>query len=149
MPATPAASAEEGGGGERNALLAAIQRGASLKKVSDADEGRSKRRATIATPSTASGGGGGDLMSALKERMNLRRKGISGSRKEEGDAQATGDARPTLDKHSSMPTLLPSQRSGDDPGVPDAPISMAGMASALKAAASNRPDSGSEDEWSD
>ena len=68
---------------------------------------------------------------------------------QEDAAAATGDSRAALDKGwKSMPTLLPS--SGRDEGD-DAPISMSGMASALKAAASNRHSHGSEDDgdWSD
>jgi hypothetical protein len=136
-------------GGGRNDLLAAIQRGTSLKKVTDPEskEGKAanaKRRATIAAPSS----GGGDLMSALKERMNLRRKGISGARKDEEDL-ATADApakKPPMARSMTMPMTLPSMAEDDDN---DAPISMSGMASALKAAASNRPASDDDSEWSD
>ena len=139
-------AADGGGGDARNALLLAIQKGKTLKKVDDPDSVRSQRRATIANPKSGGGGGGGDLMSALKERMNLRRKGISGARKDDADREAggaTGDAPPaSLDKGwKSMPNL-PSQG--------DAPISMAGMTSALKAAASNRKDDDDDDgDWSD
>ena len=139
---------DDGGGGDsRNALLLAIQKGKSLKKVANPDDaGATKaRRATIANPADA--GGGGDLMAALKERMNLRRKGISGARKEEeGGGQATGDAPRPPTKSMTMPTLLPSQQ---EPA--DSPISMKGMASALKAAASNRKDDddGDDGDWSD
>ena len=91
-------------------------------------------------------------MSALKERMNLRRKGISGARKEEGKEGGTGDAGgpPSLGKSMTMPSVMPSMAEEDDGGAPAAPISMAGIASALKAAASNRPASDDDDdEWSD
>ena len=74
-----------------------------------------------------------------------RRKGISGARKDE-DEGATGDSGPSLSKgFQSMPSLLPSHAE-----VPESPISMAGMASALKAAAANRKDDDEEDDgdWS-
>ena len=133
----------EGGGKLRNALLLAIQKGKALKKVDASDETK-KRRATIANP-TGGDSSGGDLMSALKARMDLRRKGISGARKDDADGEgggATADFKPPLDKAwKSMPNLA----SGRD----DSPISMAGMASALKAAASNRHESDDEENWDD
>ena len=147
-----------GGGGEgdgRNALLAAIQKGAKLKKVDPDDPGEKKRRATIASTASVLQTGG-DLMSALKERMNLRRKGISGARKDDADGEAARDAdavpappKPSMaSKTQSMPSLMPSHADGDD----EAPISMKGMASALKAAASNshlRDGSDDDGDWSD
>ena len=54
-------------------------------------------------------------------------------------------------KSMSMPAVLPSQ-AVEEGEVPDAPISMKGMASALKAAASNRDLLGEEQDdgdWSD
>ena len=147
MPTTPSTPGDDGGG-ERNALLMAIQKGKSLKKVDspDAPDAKLKRRATIAAPSKAAESSGGDLMSALKARMDLRRRGISGSRKAEEEGAATADAKPALHKSMTMPTVLPSAKA--DSG--DAPISMAGIASALKAAASNRKDASDDDEeWSD
>ena len=68
------------------------------------------------------------MMSALKERMNLRRKAMAPSRKDEADTQATadeGDApRPGMGKKWQSMPALPSQRMDDDD---DAPISMKGM----------------------
>ena len=148
---------DEGGGGKmRNALLAAIQKGKKLKKVDEGDEKGKGRRNTIANPKSSAwdSGPGGDLMSALKERMNLRRKGISGARKDEEEgASKTGDVPrpPGPPKSMSMPAVLPSQ-AVEEGEVPDAPISMKGMASALKAAASNRDLLGEEQDdgdWSD
>ena len=139
-----------GGGGEpRNALLEAIQKGAKLKKANpDAEK---KRRATIASTATTLQTGG-DLMSALKERMSLRRKGISGARKDDADGDSsTGDgpsAPPPPARSMTMPTVLPSMAEEPD----DAPISMKGMASALKAAESNasmRAGSDDDGDWSD
>ena len=133
----------EGGGKLRNALLMAIQQGKTLKKVDGEGESK-KRRATIANP-TGGDSSGGDLMSALKARMDLRRKGISGARKDDADGEgggATGDFKPPPPKAwKSMPNLA----SGRD----DSPISMAGMASALKAAASNMHESDDEENWDD
>ena len=158
MPNMPTQSNDDddggGGGGDgRNALLAAIQKGAKLKKVDPEAEGK-KRRATIASTATTLQTGG-DLMSALKERMNLRRKGISGARKDDADGDAaTGDVPEPphklnmASKTQSMPSLMPSHADGDD----ESPISMAGMANALKAAASNSHlHAGSDDDgdWSD
>ena len=97
---------------------------------------------------------GGDLMAALKERMNLRRKGISGSRKgpeEEGaagmDAGSSLPPMPTIGERSqTMPVLPSSSRDDDD----DGPISMGGgMKAALQRTASNRPPSDDGDDWSD
>ena len=124
----------------------AIQKGKALKKVGDKPK-ETARRNTIAEPQPTKGGDDdGDLMSQLKKRMSLRRMGISGARKAEDDAGATGDKpKPSpMDKAVSMPAML---KSGE---LPESPISMAGMASALKAAASNRPESDDdEDNWDD
>ena len=51
---SPAGGDDDGGGGDtRNALLAAIQKGSSLKKI-DPDDVKTKRRATIANPKVTS-----------------------------------------------------------------------------------------------
>ena len=157
---SPGGGGDDGGGGgdagdTRNALLDAIKRGASLKKVNASGDGdggdggdgsgaKAKgRRATIAAPSSD----GGDLMSALKARMDQRRRGISGARKAEEEDGGTADARPSLSKAMTMPDMSAAKRGADDA----APISMAGIASALKAAASNRADDDDDDDehWSD
>ena len=144
----------DGGGGApdlRNSLLLAIQQGKKLKKVDDdgGDKGKA-RRATIANPKTSVADVGMDLMSALKQRMSLRRAGISGSRKDEEEG-GTGDAKPSgipaLTKSQTAPSVM-GPKGGD--GLDDGPISMSGMASALRAAASNiKEEDGDEGDWSD
>ena len=85
------------------------------------------------------GGDGMDLMAALKSRMDQRRRGISGARKTENEGGGGG----TADVQPSKWNLIKQ-----DPS--ESPISMAGIASALKAAASNRKeDSGADEDWSD
>lgn len=155
MPEVSSTLPPDSGGTDRSSLLADIQKGRKLKKVAEAvmEDNKKNRRHTMgASPKDS----GGDLMSALKERMNLRRKGISGARKDEAESAATGDAdespkgfRPpqmdSRDRASTMPNI-------SEVDTPDQPISMAGMANALKAAESNRNVLGSDDdeeEWSD
>lgn len=125
-------------------MLDAIKRGTSLKKVTAGDDaadqkGAKGRRATIAAPSKGGGGDGMDLMAALKSRMDQRRRGISGARKTDNEGGGGG----TADVQPSKWNLIKQ-----DPS--ESPISMAGIASALKAAASNRKeDSGADEDWSD
>ena len=137
-----------GGGDERSSLLKAIQHAGglkALKKVGDPDDQKSQRRATIAAPSSSNGG---DLMSALKARMDQRRKGISGGRKAEAEESATADAKPAFARSLTMPAHMPSDSAGG--AADDGPISMAGIGKALQAAAANRKDASDDDEdWSD
>ena len=69
------------------------------------------------------------------------------ARKAEEEDGGTADARPSLSKAMTMPDMSAAKRGADDA----APISMAGIASALKAAASNRADDDDDDDehWSD
>mmetsp|Transcript_32088 Transcript_32088/g.105051 ORF Transcript_32088/g.105051 Transcript_32088/m.105051 type:complete len:198 (+) Transcript_32088:86-679(+) len=72
-PPPPIGAPRLGGGDSRNALLMAIQQGKPLKKVGQPAAADSKApRGSEAAP----GGGGGDLMQALRARMDVRRKAM-------------------------------------------------------------------------
>ena len=99
---TPAAvsdgGGDGGGDGGRADLMAAIRNagGAGKAKLKNAKERKQKKRAEKEAPSS----GGGDLMSDLFAKLQMRRKGISGSRGgKAGDDSGGGSA---MDKISSM-----------------------------------------------
>ena len=115
-----------------------------------------------------------DLITALKERMSLRRKGISGSRKgveeEEarGGASATAEVPPVRlpagaergDGESAASTPRSRRSSREQAGTSssaedEGPISMRGMRLSLQASQANLLDRGAEakaeddEEWDD
>ncbi|XP_065833305.1 WASH complex subunit 1-like [Oscarella lobularis] len=121
-----------GGGGSdggRGDLFAAIRQNnkARLKSVKErkSKKKKAKEEEDRAAPS---GGGGGDLMSDLMAKLQLRRKGISGSKKsdekkEESDALSLPPRRsklssnPTLEKVSAMiPVAATDGGDGSDDG---------------------------------
>lgn len=148
-----------GDGDPRNALLAAIQKGTSLKKVGEAVMKDNKaRRHTEPTPSSS----GGDLMAALRDRMNMRRKSLLGGAapkqtEEGGDVQDDPDMAPPGSKPRAltMPVLAEGESSasiGDEgaPPMPLPPKKQSSVAQSMEAALlshlSQRQDSGSDDE---
>lgn len=88
----------------RAGLMAAIRgaggkKGAKLKNAKERKKERKQEKAA-----TSSGGGGGDLMSDLFSKLTMRRKGISGSKKEGREERSNADPAPMspMDKISSM-----------------------------------------------
>ena len=119
-------------------MLAEIQRGSKLKKVAERviKEVRKTKPKQGAEPV--------DLITALKERMSLRRKGISGSRKgveeEEarGGASATAEVPPVrmpggVERGDAESAASTPRSSAEDEG----PISMRGMRLSLQASQAN------------
>lgn len=87
-----------GDGNGRADLMAAIRNagGASKAKLKNAKERKQKKRAE----KEASSSGGGDLMSDLFAKLQMRRKGISGTRAEKTSDDSGGGS--AMDKISSM-----------------------------------------------
>jgi len=136
----------------------AIQKGKTLKKAAQRvmDENKSRK------PSAKKEESGGDLMSALRERMQLRRKGISGSRK--GVEEEQGGNGPGGADDNPVPRMpgIAEPRGGevaesgstavDDDD--DAPISMGNIRKSLQASQANllakEPAADDDDgDWSD
>ena len=149
-------------------MLADIQRGSKLKKVAERviKEVRKTKPKQGAEPV--------DLITALKERMSLRRKGISGSRKgveeEEarGGASATAEVPPVRmpagaergDGESAASTPRSRRSSREQAGTSssaedEGPISMRGMRLSLQASQANllakagQADEGDDEDWDD
>ena len=136
-------------------MLAEIQRGSKLKKVAERviKEVRKTKPKQGAEPV--------DLITALKERMSLRRKGISGSRKgveeEEarGAASATAEVPPVrmpggVERGDAESAASTPRSSAEDEG----PISMRGMRLSLQASQANLLARGADkaeddEEWDD
>ena len=98
-PAEDAQPASGGGAdGGRADLMAAIRNagGAGQAKLKNAKERKQKKRAEKEAPSS----GGGDLMGDLYAKLQMRRKGISGSRGDKGGEDTGGGS--AMDKISSM-----------------------------------------------
>ena len=78
--------------------MAAIRNagGAGKAKLKKAKERKQKKRAEKEQPAS----GGGDLMSDLFAKLQMRRKGISGSRGDRGGEETGGGS--AMDKISSM-----------------------------------------------
>ena len=93
------------------------------------------------------------MMAQLRERINRRRAGISGARTAEADREKkTSDLPPTpsLDKALTMPNLKMGEAASTDEAedLSPSPISMGGMANALRAKASKLAESDDDDdEW--
>ena len=92
---TPSAG---GAGGGRADLMAAIRNagGADKAKLKSSKERKQKKRAEKERPSS----GGGDLMSDLFSKLQMRRKGISGSRGDKSSEDTDGGS--AMDRISSM-----------------------------------------------
>ena len=146
-------------------MLAEIQRGSKLKKVAERviKEVRKTKPKQGAEPV--------DLITALKERMSLRRKGISGSRKgveeEEARGGATAEVPPVRlpagaergDGESAASTPRSRRSSREQAGTSssaedEGPISMRGMRLSLQASQANLLARGADkaeddEEWDD
>jgi len=155
-PPPPAATGGDGGDApppkapnSRMSLLDEIAKGAKLKKV-DPNAPALGRRNTIAGGEKAKPAEEPmDMMAQLRDRINRRRAGISGARNAEADAEKTSDLPPTprMDKALTMPNLSTS-KSDDADDLGPSPISMGGIANALRAKASNmQSDSDDDDDW--
>jgi hypothetical protein len=161
--AAPPDAPPESSGDGRSALLQAIQKGKTLKKAAERviRENKAKKPEKKSAEDTSL-----DLNAALKERMALRRKGISGSRKgvEEEEASGAASAAAAGDSVPRMPTIgepprpvAESSMSNDDGDDDDdnAPISMKGMRLSLQASQANllakagQADEGDDEDWDD
>ncbi|XP_028395991.1 WASH complex subunit 1-like [Dendronephthya gigantea] len=107
------------GGGGRADLMAAIRNagGAGKAKLKKAKERKQKKRAEKEQPAS----GGGDLMTDLFAKLQMRRKGISGSRGDRGGDETGGGS--AMDKISSMippPSNMSGSSLANDSGEWDA-----------------------------
>jgi len=99
-----------------------------------------------------------DMMAQLRDRINRRRAGISGSRQMDADNDKKASdlpPTPTLAKSLTMPNVKTGSAAiiadDEDEELGASPISMGGIANALRAKASNMsPESDDDDDdWED
>jgi len=126
----------------RGSLLDEISKGAKLKKVDpDAPKKPPPEKPKAADEPM-------DMMAQLRDKINRRRAGISGGRAAEADMVKTADLPPTpsMQKAATMPNLTKNDDGDKDGDLGPSPISMGGIANALRAKAANMADSGSDDD---